>query len=210
MKSIKSMFNRALFVLSVCCLIVSSLSFSTIQYVVEKPTIMIAPPAMIYDPMSFSLNPLLDLMNSLKQWDDFFNDVKQHKNVVIVLNGPGGFVYVLEQVRLMIEQAKNAGVEMQVVVTSMAASADALAVCEFDKATISPYAVLLFHMVSDGEHLLKQDDQFNTCVNKGFITEEELQKMNSGFEVWVTYDAKGNRHVEFKPDTRMPEQTIEG
>lgn len=167
----------------------------------KKDGVLFAPPAMINNEVTFRLFPPLDINNSLREWETFFNEVDQYDNVTIILNGPGGWLVVLDYVR---ERIKNSPANIKVIVTQGVASADAMAICEFQDVHISPYAYVIFHMVANGDTLEKHDDQFNTCVSKGWITKEELKKMNEGFEVWVTYDKQDKRHVEFIRDSRLP------
>jgi hypothetical protein len=193
----------------VSVILILALVFQSPTYVYKNatPKILFAPPAMIHDRESFMFSPIADIVESLDDWDDFFEEVRKYQNVVIVLNGPGGWVAVLEHVRLRIEALKAEGVHMKVVVTQFVASADALAICEFDEVEISPYAAVMFHMVATSTGLVQQDAQFKTCVDRGYLTAEELKKMNEGFEVWVTYDREGTRHVQYQPDGRLqPEE----
>lgn len=168
-----------------------------------KPQVLeFAPPAMIHSVEGMVSNPIGDIVLCLVEWDLFIDKISKYDSVVVIWNGPGGWVAVEEEVVAKLKEAEK-HTQITFVVTDIAASADAMAICEFDNVKISPNAALLYHLMEGAGGLIKDGSVFSTCVSKGYLTAKDVEAMLAGKEIWVRYDKDGNRLVEYRPDRRI-------
>lgn len=169
----------------------------------SAPSVLFAPPAMVTNMSGGQVDTLTDIAQTLAAWDTFLDQIANYKEVTVVINGPGGWLIVLDHFRDRIKEIQKT-TKITFVVTQYVASAEAMAICEVDNVVVSPYAFIIYHMVTvRGGQPFADDEQFNKCEERGYLTLEDVAKMDQGFEVWVTYDESGIRHVVYKPDPRV-------
>jgi hypothetical protein len=210
LKCFKAVFNPIALVL-----IISGAYLYTNTIQGEMPPVIIAPPAMVHDMTAASSRDssdiMADIMDTFIDWQNFLIQVSLHKNVVVIWNGPGGYLIVEREVVAQIKEIQKVH-HIKFIVTEMAASAQAMAICEFEDVQVSPHAVLIYHLAQDGVsgELIADGIDFTACQDKGFLTQQEVDKMQKDIvEVWVTFDEDGTRHVAFHPDRRVQQPSLE-
>lgn len=155
--------------------------------------------------------------NKEEAWGNFLLAIKNDKDnhIVIYANGLGGRVDLLYVYMKTITYIKytHLGI-IDEIMTGNSYSAHAIAACQADTLEFNGHW-LMFHMVEGIPLLSKEYKIFNTdgdkmyfkalsreCMTKGILTNQDIDKMFQGFEVWVTKQ-NGKFVKHYIPDRRL-------
>lgn len=143
-------------------------------------------------------------------WRNISNTLESstYKTIVIYWQGRGGYVQNGERFIQSMLTAENQGKTVIINVVGFSASMHAIVPCY--ATIIHQQDVMLFHMRGDstGTEIDMSMDSKNEnrnilrqCVNRGILTNKDVNQINQGFELWLYPNGK----KVFRTDSRLHE-----